>query len=200
MPKSSSSHSSRRDGQACGRAHHRNRRSDNLHAEPLNSVHEKEVAGYKDEIIRLIEEKVIIVDTGEEIIFMHGTQALSMYSDRTHMNIPRRCWPDWWKNRRRYVRRLGYAPERIGMLLTASDGHVCHEEQVGQTLSAKAVKDLIWLLSYVPPDLELQLGRANAVFERIHQMLNLEHWSIDEDDEELGDVDDQGLGRRVPGR
>ena len=34
--------------------------SDTLHAEPLNSVHSKEVAGYSDEMNKLIEEKVIM--------------------------------------------------------------------------------------------------------------------------------------------
>ena len=62
------------------------------------------------------------------------------------------------------------------------------------------MKDLTWLLFYVSPDLEFQFGRANAVSGRIHRMLKLGHWSIDDDDEELGDDADQGLGRRAPGK
>ena len=67
------------------------------------------------------------------------------------------------------------------MLLTASDGQDCHEERVEQKLSGNmTVKDLTWLLFYAPPDLEFQLGRDNAVYLRIHRMLKLGHWSIDE--------------------
>ena len=47
------------------------------------------------------------------------------------------------------------------------------------------MKDLTWLLFYVPPDFEFQLG----------------HRSIDDDDEELGEYGDQGLKlRAVDGR
>ena len=55
---------------------------------------------------KLIEEKVIM---GEEIILKNGTPAMNMYSDRTHLYIipSEKCWPDWWNNRRRYVRRWG---------------------------------------------------------------------------------------------
>ena len=62
-----------------------------LHAEPLNSVHCKKVGEYLVEIIKMIEEKVIMKDMGEETNH-NGTPAASMYSDRTHMYIP--CWPD----------------------------------------------------------------------------------------------------------
>ena len=87
------------------------------------------------------------------------------------------------------------------MLLSTADGQVCCEEQVEQTLSwYLTVKDLIWLLFYVPPDFEFQLGRANAVSERIHRMLNLGHWSIDDDDEVLGEDGVQGLGRKASGK
>ena len=74
------------------------------------------------------------------------------------------------------------------MLLTDSDSPVCYEEQVEQTLSArKTVKDLTWLLSDVPPDLEFQLGRANAACGHIHRMLKPGQHSIDDNDEKLGD-------------
>ena len=150
---------------------------------------------------KLIKEKVITGDTGEEIILKNGVPAMSMYSDRTHMCISGRCWPDWGKDRRRNVRRLGCAPWRTGLLLTASDGQDCHEERVEQTLSGNmTVKALTWLLFYDPPDLEFQLGRDNAVCLRIHRMLKLGHWGIDDDDEELSDDGGQGLGRSGPGR
>ena len=74
------------------------------HAEPLNSVHCKEVAGYLDEMNKLIEDKVIIGNTGEEIILKNGQPAFSLYSDRTHLYTCR--WLDWLKNRHRYVWRL----------------------------------------------------------------------------------------------
>ena len=83
------------------------------------------------------------------------------------------------KNNHRYIRWLVHAPELTGLLLTASDGPVCCEARVEQTLSAMTVKDLIWLLSYVPPVLEF---------------LN-----IDDDDEGLGDDDAQRLKRRAAG-
>ena len=206
VPKSSSSHSSRRDVGMGRRGMHDRAEdefgkeeaaeradvlttetvvSDTLHAEPLNSAHSKEVAGEMDEVHKFFGEKVITGDTGEETILKNGQQAMSLYSDRTHMYIQRRCWPDWGKHRRRYVRRLGCAPWKTGLLPTASDGQVCHEERVEQKLSGNlTVKDLIWLLFYVPPDLEFQFGRANAVSGRIHRMLNLGHRSIDNDDEE----------------
>ena len=63
-----------------------------LHAEPLNSVHCKEVWGYLEEIIKLIEEKVIMEDMEEENNHKNGTPAANMYSDRTHTYIT--CWPD----------------------------------------------------------------------------------------------------------
>ena len=40
--------------------------SNTLHAEPLNLVNSKEVAGYMDEMNKLIEEKVIAEDTGRK--------------------------------------------------------------------------------------------------------------------------------------
>ena len=139
--------------------------SDTLHDEPLNSAHSKEVARDMDEMNKLIKEKVIIRDTGEGIILKNGQPAYSLYGDRTHLYIPRRYWLDWGKNRHRHVRRLGHAPEWTGMLLTASDGQVCCAAWVEQTLSAKTVKNLTWLLFYVPPYFEFQLGRASAVLD-----------------------------------
>ena len=68
---------------------------DTLHAQPQNSVHSREVGGYLDEIIKLIEEKVVIVDAVEEINLKNGTLAVSIYSDRTHTYMPR--WLDWGK-------------------------------------------------------------------------------------------------------
>ena len=164
---------------------------------PLNSVHCKEVGGYLEEIIKLIEEKVIMEDIGEENNLKNGMPAATMYSDRTHTYIT--CWPDGEKNRRRYVRRLGYAPERTGMLLTSSCSHDCCEEQVEQTLSAKTVKDVTWLLFDDSSDLGLQLERINAVYGRIHRMLKLGHLNIDDDDEGLGDDDDLKFKRSGPG-
>ena len=59
------------------------------------------------------------------------------------------------KNRHRYVRRLGCAPWKTRLLLTASDGQDCHEERVEQTLAGNlTVMDLIWLFFFVPLDLE----------------------------------------------
>ena len=149
-----------------------------LHAYPLNSVHSTEVAGCSGwdgsapgmgEVNKLIKEKVITGDMAEDTILKNEQRGLSLYGDRTHMYIPRRCWFAWWKNRRRYVRRLGYAPWRTGLLLTTTDGQVCCEAWVVQTRSTdNTVKDLIWLLFSVPHDLEFQLGRANAVSGRIH--------------------------------
>ena len=160
-----------------------------LHAEPLNSVHSKEITGYMDEITKLIEEKVIVGDMGEEIILKNWTPAVSLYDDRTHTYIPRRWWPDWWQDRQRYVRRLGLTPWRTGLLLTSTYGQVCCEEQVGQTLTAdKTVKNLTWLHFDVSPDFGLQLGRVSAVSGRIHRMLKPGHCSIDDDDEGLGDA------------
>ena len=67
------------------------------------------------------------------------------------------------------------------MLLTDSDGQVCYEERVEQSLSAdKTVKNLTCLLFDVPTDLGLQLGRANAVCRRIHRMLKHGQRSIDD--------------------
>ena len=166
-----------------------------VHAEPLNSVHDKEVAGYLDGMIKLIEEKVIMVDTGEEITLKSGTPAVSMYSDRTHLyTIPSgKCWLDWGKNRHRYIRRLGCSRRWTGLLLTSSCGQDCFEERVEQTLygapSDKTVKDLTWLLFDDSSDLWLQLGRVNATCGRNHRT-NLLGLLIDDDDEELGDDDD----------
>ena len=58
-----------------------------LHAEPQNSVHSMEVVGYLNGMIKLIEEQVIMVDTGEGIILKNGTPAMNVYSDRTHTYI-----------------------------------------------------------------------------------------------------------------
>ena len=52
------------------------------------------------------------------------------------------------------------------------------------------VKDLTWLLFDDSSDIWLQLGRDNAACGRIHQMFKPGHYSIDDDDEELGDDDD----------
>ena len=134
-----------------------------LHAEPLNSVHCMKGMGFMEAMNKLIEEKVIAGDTGEEFVLKNGMPADSLYGDRAHMYIPWGCWLDWVKNRRQYVRRVGYAPEWTDLLLTYADGQVCWEEWVEQTLSAKTVKNLIWLLSQVPPHSEFQLGRAHAV-------------------------------------
>ena len=76
------------------------------------------------------------------------------------------CWLDWRKERWRYVRRMGCLRRWTGLLLTSSYGRACYEERAEQTppgaLSDKTVKDLIWLIFDVPPDLEFQLRRANA--------------------------------------
>ena len=136
VPKSSSSHSSRREvGMERRDMHDRAEDefereeaatyetvvSDILHAERLNSARSKEVAGDMDEIIKLIQEKVI---AGEEIILRNGVPAEDMYSDRTHLYISpsERCWPDWWKNRQQNVRRLGCSRRWTGLLLTSSFG------------------------------------------------------------------------------
>ena len=99
VPKSSSSHSSRREvGMWCCGMHNRAEDEfgkkeaattetvvfDTLHAESQNSVHSKGVAGYMDEMNKLIEDKVIIGNTGEEIILKNGQPAFNLYSDRTH--------------------------------------------------------------------------------------------------------------------
>ena len=155
-----------------------------------------------EEVNGLIEEKGITGDKGEEIILNNGQPARSFYSDCTYTYIAPsgRCWPNWVEDRRRYVRRLGCAPWRTGLLLTSTYGQACYEERGLQTLSnAPTVKDLTWLLFYVPPDLEFHLGRAHAVCCHIHRMLKLGHCSIDDDDEELGDDGDQGFKRRAVG-
>ena len=163
--------------------------SDTLHAEPLNSIHSKEVAGYLDEI----KKKVIAGDKGEDIILRNGAPTISLHGDRTHTYIPWRCWLDWRENRHRYVRRLGCTPWSTDCRRPSL---LCRVEQ---TLSAdNTVKDFIWHLFYIPLDLEFQLGRDNAVCTRIHRMLKLGHWSIDDDGEELGDDDDWELGRSGP--
>ena len=61
-----------------------------------------------EEVNKIIKEKMIRVDTGEEIILKYGSPAGNVYSGRTHLYIipSGKCWSDWWKNRRRYVRRL----------------------------------------------------------------------------------------------
>ena len=126
-----------------------------VHAEPLNSVHCKEVTGYRDEMNKVIEDKVIIGNTEEETTLKNGQPAFSLYSDRTHLYTCR--WIDWLKNRHRHVWRLGYSRRRTGLLLTSSFGQACCEERALQTLpgalSGKTVKDLIWLLFYVTPHL-----------------------------------------------
>ena len=66
-----------------------------------------------------------------------------------------------------------------------------------QTLSAKTVKDVIWLLFDDSLDLGLQLGRINAVFGYIHRMIKIGQRSIDDDDEKLGDED--GLKFKMTG-
>ena len=54
---------------ACGRI----RVHPRMHAEFLKAVHNKEDAGYSGRMDNYIEEKVIMVDTGEEIILNNGT-------------------------------------------------------------------------------------------------------------------------------
>ena len=135
-----------------------------------------------DEIIKLIEEMVIAGDAGEEIILKNGSSAKYLYGDRTHMY--ERRWLDWRKNRHRHAWRMGCSRWWTGMLLTVSDSPVCCEEQVEQTLSVlTTVKDLIWLLFDVPPDLEFQHGRTNAACGHIQRMILLGHSIIDDDDE-----------------
>ena len=150
------------------------------------------------ELGKFIEEMVI---RGEEFIHKHGQPEWSLYSDRLHLYVEpyRRRWLHWMKNRHRYIRWLGHALEWTGLLLTASDGPVCDEARVEQMLSAMTVKELIWLLSYVPPVLEFQPGRVDAVYGHIHRMIKLGHLNIDDDDEGLGDDDAQGLKRRAAG-
>ena len=153
--------------------------SDTLHAEPLNLVNSKVVAGYMDEMNKLIEGEGDRGGHGEEIILKNGKPAFSLFGDRTHAYTPRRCWLDWGENRHRYVRRLGCTPARTGLR---------YEERVEQSLSAdKTVKNLTCLLFDVPTDLGLQLGRANAVCRRIHPMLKHGQRSIDDEDGRLGD-------------
>ena len=167
----------------------------------------EEFAGYSDrwgtapcmkELGKFIEKKVI---KGEEFIHKHGQPEWSLFSDRLHMYIEPygKRWLHWMKNRHRYIRWLGHAPKWTGLLLTASDGPVCDEARVEQTLSAMTVKDLIWLLCYVPPVLEFQPGRADAVYGHIHRMIKLGNLNIDDDDEGLGDDLAHGLKRRAAG-
>ena len=93
------------------------------------------------------------------------------------------------------------------MLLKSSGSHDCCEERVEQTLSEdshgtpsdKTVKNKTWLLFDDSLDLGLQLGRINAVFERIHRMIRTGQRSIDDDDEELGDDDGLKFKMRGPG-
>ena len=105
---------------------------DTLHAEPLNSVHGKEVAGYLGEMDKFIEEKEI---RRKETTLKHETLALNLYSDRTHLYIEPfgKCLLAWWKKRHRCVWRLRCTPQRTGLLLTSTCGQVCHEEWVEQT-------------------------------------------------------------------
>ena len=162
-----------------------------------NSDHNMTVrhSGGMDGIIKLIEEMVIMVDTGEEkmvgmgeFIHKHGQPAKTMYSDRLHLYTQSSggCWLDWMKERWRYVRRMGCSQRWTGLLLTSS-WRACYEERAEQTppgtLSHKTAKDLIWLLLFVPPDLEFQLGRADAACET--HPPNAKAWalSIDDDDE-----------------
>ena len=60
-----------------------------------------------------------------------------------------------------------------------------------------AVKDVTWLLFDDSLDLGLQLGRINAVSGRIHRMIKTGQWSIDDDDEKLGN--DDGLKFKMTG-
>ena len=77
-----------------------------------------------------IEEKVI---RGREFIHQPGQLELTMYSDRLHLysQSSGRCRL-WTKIRRRYVRRVGYAPEWTDLLLTPADSQVCCEEWAEQ--------------------------------------------------------------------
>ena len=72
-----------------------------MHAEFLKAIHSKEDAGYTGEMDNFIEEKVIIGNTGEEIILKNRQPAFSLYRDRTHLYTC--CWLDWLKKRHRYV-------------------------------------------------------------------------------------------------
>ena len=147
------------------------------------------------EVNKPIVKKVIRVGTGEEIILNSGLPAGNMYSHRTYLYISpsRKCWPDWWKNRHRHVRRLGYASRRTGLPLTSTFGHVCYEEKFEQTRSDapsdKTVKALIWLRFDTSSQTELQLRRVNAVCRRYHRMLKI-GLSIDDYDEDLGNDDE----------
>ena len=78
-----------------------------------------------------IEEKVI---GSREFIHKHGQPKLTLYSERLHLYLQSsgRCRL-WMKNRRRYVRRVGYAPEWTDLLLTTADSQVCCEEWAEQT-------------------------------------------------------------------
>ena len=122
---------------------------------------------------KLIEKKVIAGDIWEDIFHK--------YSDPKHLYISPsgicspsgKCWLDGRENRRRYVRRLGYAPEWTGMLLTASNGQVCYEERIEQTRSTETVKDEMWVFFDVPPTFEFLLRRANAVADASTECFNL---------------------------
>ena len=142
---------------------------------------QEEIAGYSGrwetapcmaEMNKYIEEKGI---SSREFIHKHRQPELTLYSDRLHLYSQSlgRCWLTWMKNRRRYIRRMGYAPEWTDLLLTSADSLVRYEERVQQTLSAKTVKILIWLRFSVPPDFEFQIGRTNAVPGR---MMTLKDW------------------------
>ena len=88
-------------------------------------------------------EKVI---RGREFIHKYGQPELTLFSDRLHLysQSSERCWPTWMKDRRRYVRRVGYAPGWTDLLLTSADSQVCCEERFGQTQSTDAtVKNFI---------------------------------------------------------
>ena len=130
-----------------------------VHAEPLNSVHIKEVTEYLGRV-----DYASCMEEMNKFILKNGKSALILYGDRTH-TYPRsseRCRLNWWTNRRRLL-------EMAKSVMKP----VCHEERVEQTLSAQTVKNLIWLRFYVPPDLELLLGRDNAVCRRMHRMLKI---------------------------
>ena len=120
---------------------------------------------YMDEVNKLIKEKEITGDKEEEIILKNGQPARSLYSDRTHTYIAPsgKCWLDWGENRRLLVRLLGCSRRWTGLLLTASDDQVCHEEQAEQTLSAKTVKDLTWLL-FTSPSLRVSTWTSQRSF------------------------------------
>ena len=89
-----------------------------LQADPLNSVHCKEVAGYSgraettpcmNEMSKFTKEKVI---RKGEFIHKNGQLGLSLYGDCTHLTIQPSGirWLHWIKNRHPYIRRLRCSP------------------------------------------------------------------------------------------